>query len=555
MKLLLTKRLWIKGRPDSVFAIILMMLFMKPSIYGQENTVGLIRNDLSDDGAILFTPLSHKVTYLINRYGQEIHRWESEYVPGMTTYLADDGTLFRAGRVTDDTYLNSGGAGGIIEQFDWDGNVIWQYRYSTPTARQHHDFELLPNGNILILAWEKKTREQAEEAGRNPGSIAANQLWPDHLIEVKPVPEDGGEIVWEWHVWDHLIQDIDPAKANFGDVNEHPGRINLNHFQNSIADWIHGNALEYNADLDQIMLSSRGFNEVWIIDHSTTSIEAKTNLGGRSGMGGDLLWRWGNPAAYGRGTQSDQKLFGQHGIHWKWNAGSETSQVHIYNNGNGRKPVIYSTVETIEIRQDATGRYPMSGKGIYLPESPNRILYPDDSLSIYAPLFSNVIGMEDNHLLLCVGPRGTFVEFDDMDNEVWRYISPVTETGKILSQGQLIGDHQSSLNSVFSINYYPLSFSGFHGRDLTPKGVIEGEQTTSRVEAAIELKIYPNPARSNIYVQSESPVQRIQLIDMKGLIVLDQSHATTAVDVSHFTPGFYWCVINGQFIHKIMIIK
>ena len=45
----------------------------------------------------------------------------------MTAYLAEDGTLFRAGRVTDDTYINSGGAGGIIEQFDWDGNVIWKY--------------------------------------------------------------------------------------------------------------------------------------------------------------------------------------------------------------------------------------------------------------------------------------------------------------------------------------------------------------------------------------------------------------------------------------------
>ena len=126
--------------------------------------------------------------------------------------------------------------------------------------------------------------------------LVPTSLWPDHLIEVRPSPDHGGEIVWEWHVWDHLIQDFDSAKENYGVVNEHPGLINLNHYQNSIADWIHGNALEYNAKLDQVMISSRGFNELWIIDHSTTIEQARTSQGGRSGKGGELLWRWGNPS-------------------------------------------------------------------------------------------------------------------------------------------------------------------------------------------------------------------------------------------------------------------
>ena len=30
--------------------------------------------------------------------------------------------------------------------------------------------------------------------------------------------KSGGEVVWEWHLWDHLIQDHDAARSNFGDV-------------------------------------------------------------------------------------------------------------------------------------------------------------------------------------------------------------------------------------------------------------------------------------------------------------------------------------------------
>ena len=49
-----------------------------------------------------------------------------------------------------------------------------------------------------------------------------------------------------------------------------------------------GNAISYNPILDQIVLSSRHMNEFFVIDHSTTSIEAISHSGGDSGKGGDL---------------------------------------------------------------------------------------------------------------------------------------------------------------------------------------------------------------------------------------------------------------------------
>ena len=54
------------------------------------------------------------------------------------------------------------------------------------------------------------------------------------LIEAGEIPNaiilvsEGGEIVWEWHAWDHLIQDFDSKRENYGDVTAHPERIDIN---------------------------------------------------------------------------------------------------------------------------------------------------------------------------------------------------------------------------------------------------------------------------------------------------------------------------------------
>ena len=99
------------------------------------------------------------------------------------------------------------------------------------------------------------------------------------------------------------------------------------------SDMMHTNAVDYNAELDQIALSSYHYSEVYIIDHSTSTKEAAGHSGGRWGKGGDLLYRWGNPKNYKRGDDESMQLFAQHDVHWIDDGLPGAGNILIFNNG------------------------------------------------------------------------------------------------------------------------------------------------------------------------------------------------------------------------------
>jgi len=289
-----------------------------------QNTVGLLSYKPwnSYDGYNLIYPHNQPNVYLLNNCGEVVHVWEDEdgFRPGNTAYLMDDGRLVKAKRpaAVAGNPIWAGGGGGTVEIQDWDGNVEWSFTKNDSLERLHHDISVMPNGNILMIAWELISEEAAIQAGRDPSTMAEGELWPDYVLEVNPSTD---EVVWEWHSFDHLIQDFDATKDNFGVVADNPGKINLNWDLNSgKADWHHANAIDYIFDeelgLDHVMLSVPYFNEIWVIDHSTTTAEAATSSGGDAGRGGDLIYRWGNQATYNQGDSTNQKLFFQHDAHW-----------------------------------------------------------------------------------------------------------------------------------------------------------------------------------------------------------------------------------------------
>jgi len=366
------------------------------------------------EGYNLYTTIQDEKSYLIDNDGNTVHTWTSNYKPALSVYLLEDGSLLRTNNdSSNSTFGNSAGAGGIIQKLDEDSNVIWEYSYTSDTYIQHHDIEELPNGNILMIAWDKKSEAEALAAGRDPTLLDDNELWPDKLIEVDP---DTDEIVWEWHIWDHLIQDVDDTKANYGTVADHPELIDLNYIarNDSGADWTHINSVDYNAEYDQIILSVHTFSEIWIIEHTATTEIAASHTGGKYGKGGDLLYRWGNPQTYGAGTRQDQRFFSQHDARWIPDGYPGAGNITVFNNGTST-----SSVEEITPPVDNNGNYtdPASGSA-YEPNDVTWSYTLDESL--YAQNISGVERLPNGNTLICSGPAGIFLEVNSAGEILWQ---------------------------------------------------------------------------------------------------------------------------------------
>jgi hypothetical protein len=392
-------------------------------------------------GQILFSPMVSSVTYLIDRNGNITHTWPSGYFPGEAVYWLNDGTILRTIRVG--VSPGNGGVGGGVQKIQWDGSITWDFRYNTNGYLSHHDIEPLPNGNILMIAWETKTSAEAVAAGRNPSTISGNTLMPDHIIEVRPTGPTSGDIVWEWHVWDHLIQDYDSSKENYGLVADHPELVDINYVTASAglsSDWLHCNSVDYHEAFDQILISVHNFNEIWVIDHSTTTQQAAGHTGGNSGKGGDLLYRWGNPLAYQQGSSSDQQLFSQHDATWIAPGCPGAGNILIFNNGANRPGGSYSSVDEIVPPVNATGQYTREPESPYGPSSPLWSYTSDPLSSFYASYISGAQRLPDGNTLICDGPAGRFFEVTPGKETVWQYINPYPLL---------------SLNNVFKICYVP----------------------------------------------------------------------------------------------------
>jgi len=531
--------------------IIITLLFN----FTYSQTVGLIQHDSGslDDGYVLFAPNNSTTTYLVNKCGKQVKTWPSTYRPGQSVYLLPDGTLLRTGNTNNSTFT-VGGTGGIIQKIDWNGNVTWSYTVSDATKCQHHDVKALPNGNILIIAWESKTNTQAIAAGINPTQVPTT-LWSEQIIEVQPIGSNGGNIVWEWHLWDHLIQNYDNTKLNYDtSIANNPQLVNINFQARATnSDWIHLNSIDYNPTLDQILLSSHNFDEVWIIDHSTTTSQAALHLGGNSGKGGDLLYRWGNPQAYENGSSANQKLFGQHNARWIEAGFPFENEIMVFNNGIGRPGGNYSTVEIINPPVNGatyTATLP------YLPTTTSWNYNYGNPNSLYSQNISGAQPLSNGNVLICSGSSGTFTETTSSGAQVWKYINPVNNLG-IINQGT-----NPLQNAVFRCTYYPTNYSGFNGHSLTAGSTIENSNTVAAscnltlenetFALNNEIKIYPNPASDFITIDFGLTNEKlnINLINSLGQTIkkteITMGITSSKINIEDLSVGVYFLIISNE---------
>lgn len=526
--------------------------------FSQNNTIGtiLITED-AYNGYTLFS--THNKAFLIDNCGQVINEWTSQFLPAASVYLLENGNLLRPGRLDDgSSNIGFGGQGGIVELFDWEGNLIWSWTDNSNTSRQHHDVYPLPNGNILILAATVVSASDAIDAGRNPDLLIDNELYNERIYEVEPVGSNGGNIVWEWNAIDHVIQDYDSTKSNFGIIADNPQKIDLN-FLNGFTpenNWLHINSIQYDDEFNQIIISSRRFSEIWAIDHNTTTLEA-------AGSAGDLLYRWGNPQSYRQGTEADRSLYGQHTPYYIPTGLPNERKIMVFNNGFGRLPS-YSEVLIIAPPVDANGNYAYTPSTAYLPIDPD-FRYPEvpptEDAEFYSAIISNAQQLPNGNILINEGREAIFFELNPSNDEVWKYISPVSNSdGSTYPQN---GPAPINSFAFRAIKYSP-DYPAFTGRDLTPGAPLEtNPDLTSCLDVLstddllnTPIVVYPNPATNYISIKSKYPIETVEIYSINGT-KLNEIKKPNSIPLNELSPGVYFLKIqsNGQFLNTRIIKK
>lgn len=535
---------------------LLFLLLLSPIVRAQQTTGMFQFLPGTDDGYVLWGGMFGHDQYLMNNCGEVVHTWVGDGVTlGNSMYLLEDGTLLRCAKADTATHspINEGGGGERIQLVDWDGTVTWDFIYYDDEKRLHHDIAPMPNGNVLAIAWVRKDLATSIQAGRDPNNLPQGQLFDERIIEIQPTGPTTGTIVWEWNLWDHLVQDLDASKDNFGVVGDHPELLDINWSNPAIAtpgqaDWVHLNSVDYNAELDQIVLSSQIMSEIWIIDHSTTTEEAAGHVGGTYGKGGDFLYRYGNPQVYDRGTADDQALWRQHDAGWIPAGFPDEHGIMIFNNGLDR-PMSFSEIDVIDPPQSTPGVYEVLEAGeAYGPAAKTWNYQAADPLSFYSFFISGAQRTRTGNTVICEGQKGRIFEVSYEGELLWEYVSPVTHLGVLNSTDPIppAGGGAFQGNVVFRAEKYPVDFPGFDGHDLTTGIQLEADPFNNclvgleDLSMGQEARLYPNPAYGSVVINGMAggtmrvfdPVGKLIT---GGVLTSDQVH----FDLSALPAGVY----------------
>ena len=445
-------------------------------------------------------------TFLLDMEGRVVHTWPV----GTNPHLLDNGHIVDASK--DDP---SGFQG--FKEVDWDGKTVWEYTEKRADYAPHHDWVRIFNRKLnapttLYIANKSFSHTEAVAAGADPGKGPYEEGQMDAIVEV----DLQGNIIWEWWFFDHVVQDVDPAKTNYAGqgktVADHPGRINLNIPGKPLKrDWLHCNSIDHNAQSGHIVINSVQ-GELYVIDHDGTFIagDFMGSIAKAASPAGDFLYRFGDPARYGQGdpprvlenwdnaTSGHKQMGGSHDASWIPAGLPGAGHLMVFNNGQylyQRTPG--SSILEINPFLDATGRD--TGKYVNPPAAGyRRETYDHDThneprqiskqvvwsyRSINSHGFFSHIGSSGQRLpngntFICSDTEGHFFEVTADGKLAWEYINPVTRDGAV----KILGDGLPMVNSAFRAYRYAPEHPAFKGRDLTPKGTI-----TERAEKGMDV--------------------------------------------------------------------
>ena len=371
-----------------------------------------------NDGLVLISDFSSETIVLIDIDNNIVNSWEVNDYNLLRSYLTPDSILVTISKLNNLP---------VLQKYDWDGLLLWTFIFEEGECLIHHEQVILPNGNILAIC--KETIIAEENIYFNDDIVI------DKIIEIEPLDYDQANIIWEWHFYDHLIQDYDPDILNYGIISENPQLFNINAY-NHFNDFTHLNCVDFNSELNQIIFSSRSLNEIFIIDHSTTTEEAKGHDGGIYDKGGDFLYRWGNPINYNRGDLLNQKLHAPHAVNW----------INSDYPGGGNI-LLFDNEYDVSISAIIEFQPPILSNGLYSldanePFEPNEYTWINHSSNYYSLSHSGAFRMPNGNTLITIFGVPPLYEIK---------IIEIDENGSL--QWEYLGNHVT-----FRASKYPLSY-------------------------------------------------------------------------------------------------
>jgi arylsulfate sulfotransferase len=225
------------------------------------------------------------------------------------------------------------GSNSVLREVDLTGAVIWQLTVNDLNAAlasatcagcniavvgTHHDFAVLPNGHIVVIAAVQQV-------------ISGTTVTGDVLIDL----DQNHKPVWLWNEFDHL------------DTNRRPMNF---------PDWTHTNAILYSPDDGNLVVSIRHQNWIIKVDYS-------------NGAGtGDIVWKLGYQGDFTLvgGTDPTDWFYAQHGPSFATANTAGQFSLIVFDNGDdrvfpsgvtcgtsGEPPCLYSTVPLLQLDETA----------------------------------------------------------------------------------------------------------------------------------------------------------------------------------------------------------
>lgn len=365
------------------------LAFAWPSVYPTGTTV--YNPEKAFNGYTLYSPLVMNAApksepyeytstmYLIDMAGNIVHTWDLPFPPGLHGVLLPDGHLLAGGNSDEAVpdrpgrgeYSMGGGAGWLYE-LDWEGNIVFKHW----DPNQHHDFDKLPNGNYMYVAWEKVPKDVQEEVR---GGMAGTEhkdgtMFSDVLIEINPA----GEVVWEWHSIKHLDVDKDPI-----------GPIHTRQ------EWMHCNNVDVMED-GNVLTDGRHIDEMLVIDKETK----------------EVIWRWGSPSYIDEKTGAIQVITGNKTLGGPHDANEiapglpGAGNFLVYDNG-----MYADGSRAVEVD-------PKTGEVVW--QSPQTFI----GRSHYSSFISGAERLPNGNTIICSGGKGRLFEVTKDNEIVWEYINP-----------------------------------------------------------------------------------------------------------------------------------